>query len=81
MKKVLRFTGWLFLILGLLLCLLGVLALPDGGLMFAMPYFFLVPGITLAAIGGFMLLVARFFKKSRDERRDVAKQMNSGDRQ
>ena len=69
------------MILGLLLGLMGVLALPDGGLMFALPYFFLIPGITLTASGGFMLLLARYFKKTRDERSDAAKQMNSGDRQ
>ncbi len=59
MKKVLRFLGWMFLILGLLLCLLGVLALPDGGLMFALPYFFLVPGIALTLIGGLLILLTR----------------------
>ncbi len=69
MKKAFRLLGWIFLILGLLLCLLGVLALPAGGLMFALPYFFLVPGLTLTAIGGFMLLLAR------------SKKTISGDRQ
>jgi len=66
MKKILRSAGWIFLILGLLLDLLGVLALPDGGLMFALPYFFLVPGIALTASGGFMILLARVLKKPRD---------------
>jgi len=81
MKRIFQSIGWIFLILGLLLDLLGVLALPDGGLMFAMPYFFLIPGIALTASGGFMILWARFFYKTRDERSDVAKQMNSGGRQ
>jgi hypothetical protein len=49
--------------MGLLLCLLGVLALPDGGLMFALPYFFLIPGIALTAIGGLMIFLARFLKR------------------
>jgi vacuolar-type H+-ATPase subunit I/STV1 len=80
MRKTARLLGWIFLLLGLLLCLLGVLSLPDGGLMFALPYFFLIPGITFTAIGGFMILLARFFKKTRDERSDVSKQINSGDR-
>lgn len=53
---------------GLALGLLGVLSLPDGGLMFALPYFFLIPGIALTAAGGFMLLLAR------------PKKFNSGDR-
>ena len=51
------------MILGLLLDLLGVLALPDGGLMFALPYFFLIPGIAFTLIGGLMIFLARFFKK------------------
>lgn len=79
-KKAFRSLGWIFLLLGLLLDLLGALALPDGGLMFALPYFFGVPGIALTAIGGFMVLLARFFRKTRDERSDAAKQLNSGDR-
>jgi hypothetical protein len=66
MKKTFRLLGSVFLILGLPLCLLGVLALPDGGLMFALPYFFLIPGIALTAIGGLMILLARSFKKPRN---------------
>ena len=81
MKKTVRFVGWMFLILGLLLCLLGVLALPDGGLMFALPYFFLIPGIALAAGGGFMILLARSCAKTRNERSDVAKHGHSGESQ
>jgi len=81
MKRIFQFIGWIFLIPGLLLCFLGVLALPDGGLMFAMPYFFLVPGIALTLIGGLMLLLTRFFRKTRYEQGDVTKQMNSGGRQ
>jgi hypothetical protein len=77
MKKIFRFAGWTILIMGLLLDLLGVLALPDGGLMFALPYFFLIPGIALTAIGGFMVLLARVFK-TRDEPSDFSKQTNSG---
>lgn len=59
MKKIFRFAGWIFLILGFMLSLLGVLALPDGGLMFALPYFFLIPGIALTAIGGLMVFLTR----------------------
>jgi vacuolar-type H+-ATPase subunit I/STV1 len=66
MKQILRFAGWIFLILGLLFDLLGVLALPDGGLMFALPYFFLIPGIALTLIGGLMIFLARVLKKTRD---------------
>ncbi len=52
--------------MGLLLCLLGVLALPDGGLMFALPYFFLIPGILFALLGSLMIFLPRFFKRTRD---------------
>jgi hypothetical protein len=79
MRKIVRFTGLMILILGLALCLFGVLALPDGGLLFALPYFFLVPGIVLTASGGFMVLLARLSGKTKDERSDVAKQFNSGE--
>jgi uncharacterized membrane protein HdeD (DUF308 family) len=78
-KKTLRFLGWLFLVMGLLLTLLGVLALPDGGLLFALPYFFLVPGIALTLSGGFMVLLARIFKGTGDERITVARPMNPGE--
>jgi hypothetical protein len=74
-----RFLGWPFLVLGLLLTLLGVLALPDGGLLFALPYFFLIPGIALTAAGGFMVLLARIFRRTGDERIDVARPVNPGE--
>jgi vacuolar-type H+-ATPase subunit I/STV1 len=77
-KKAFRFVGWLFLLLGLLLCLLGVLCLPDGGLLFALPYFFLIPGIALTASGGLLALLTRVLKTG-DKRIDVARQMNPGE--
>ena len=52
------------MIIGLLLSLLGVLALPDGGLMFALPYFFLIPGIALTLIGGILGFLAREKKEA-----------------
>lgn len=57
MRKLFRVVGWLSAVIGALLCLLGLLALPDGGLMFALPYFFLLPGLVFS-IGGALLLRA-----------------------
>jgi hypothetical protein len=59
MNKFFRSMGWIALITGLLLDLLGVLALPDGGLFFALPYFFLIPGMALTAAGGLLAFLAR----------------------
>jgi vacuolar-type H+-ATPase subunit I/STV1 len=54
-----RIFGWLSLIVGLLLFLLGIASLPAGGLMFALPFFFLIPGIVLVSGGGFLLFFTR----------------------
>lgn len=51
--------------MGSLFIFLGVLALPDGGLMFALPYVLLIPGIVFMASGGFIILITRV-KKSED---------------
>lgn len=59
MKLILRVLGWLSLTLGLLLCLLGIVSLPPGGLMFALPFFFLVPGVPLTMGGGLLIFLAR----------------------
>ena len=66
-KRTFRIVGWMFLIIGLLLSLLGVLTLPDGGLMFALPYFFLIPGIALTLIGGILGFLAREKKRGRQK--------------
>lgn len=59
MRKLARALSWLMLSFGLLLCLFGILALPDGGLMFALPYVFLLPGIAFAGIAGLVLFLTR----------------------
>ena len=65
MRTLVRGFSWLMLGLGLLLCLLGILALPDGGLMFALPYVFLLPGIAFASIAGLVLFFTRSTPGSR----------------
>jgi hypothetical protein len=37
------------------LILLGILSWPPGGLMFALPFVFLIPGLFLGLIGGILL--------------------------
>jgi membrane protein implicated in regulation of membrane protease activity len=63
-----RVLGWLMLGLGLVLCLFGALALPDGGLMFALPYAFLLPGISFAGIAGLVLFLTRPTPRGRTRR-------------
>lgn len=55
MKRVERVLGWIILVSAALLILIGVLCWPPGGLMFALPYIFLIPGFILAPIGGVLL--------------------------
>jgi hypothetical protein len=45
--------------LGVLLCLLGIASLPPGGLMFALPFVFLLPGVGLVVLGGIFLFLTR----------------------
>jgi hypothetical protein len=52
-------VGWLLVAVGCLLVLLGIACLPPGGLMFALPYFFFIPGFALLVSGGIVLLLAR----------------------
>ena len=59
MRSFVRFLAWLSLILGLLLCLVGLTTLPAGGLMFALPAVFLLPGIALTVLGALVLLFSR----------------------
>ena len=49
----------MFLIFGILLGLLGLASLPTGGLMFALAYVFLIPGVMSLIIGVAFLLATR----------------------
>lgn len=55
----LRVSGWLLLMSGLLLCMMGIVCLPAGGLMFALPYLFLIPGSLLFLLGGILIFLTR----------------------
>jgi FtsH-binding integral membrane protein len=59
MHKVAGWMGWTFLIIGGALILLGVAAWPPGGLMFALPFIFLIPGVPLALVGGMLVWLSQ----------------------
>jgi hypothetical protein len=52
MRPVVRVLGWLCVALAVVLVVIGPTTLPAGGLMFALPYVFLIPGVLLGAAGG-----------------------------
>lgn len=58
MVTILRALGWFLLLAGGALCFMGLMTLPDGGLMFALPYVFLIPGLSMVFFG-FLLLQFR----------------------
>ena len=65
-----RALGWFLLLAGGIMCVMGLMTLPEGGLMFALPYVFLIPGLCMVFFG-FLLLQIR--------RRDLPGHGDSGD--
>jgi len=59
MRKVARVFGWALVVLSALLIVLGITTLPSGGLMFALPYVFLIPGVLLGVAGWVLLRLGR----------------------
>jgi len=57
MRMLVVIAGWILSALGGLLVFAGLLSLPDGGLMFALPYVFLLPGLVSLGLG---VLALRF---------------------
>ena len=55
MRRVATVLGWLALTGAAGLILLGIISWPPGGLMFALPFVFLVPGFILALVGGVLV--------------------------
>jgi hypothetical protein len=51
MRFVATVIGWIFLVIATALVFLGIASWPPGGLMFALPFVFLIPGILLTVIG------------------------------
>ena len=59
MRRVATVLGWLALTGAAGLILLGIVSWPPGGLMFALPFVFLVPGFILALVGGVLVWLGR----------------------
>ena len=59
MKRFSRIMGWTAVASGALLVLFGILSWPPGGLMFALPFVFLMPGILLVLVGAVLMRVGR----------------------
>jgi len=54
-RRVERVFGWILLALAAGLILLGIMSWPPGGLMFALPFVFLIPGFFFGFIGGILI--------------------------
>jgi len=63
MRKVARVLGGGLLVLSALLIVVGVMTLPSGGLMFALPYVFLMPGALFGIVGWVLLRLGREVKE------------------
>lgn len=59
MRRAAGWLGWILLIVGGGLVLLGAAAWPPGGLMFALAFVFLIPGVLFAVIGGGLVWLSR----------------------
>jgi hypothetical protein len=59
MRKVSRILGWIALVLAAICVALGLVTWPPGGLMFALPFLFLIPALFLGALGGVLLWIGR----------------------
>jgi hypothetical protein len=56
--------GSTLLVFAAVLIALGAVTWPPGGLLFALPYLFLMPGVVLAVLGGMLLFIWRSAKAS-----------------
>jgi hypothetical protein len=63
MRKLARVFGWELVVLAALLIVVGITTLPSGGLMFALPYVFLIPGILFGVVGWLLLKLGRGAKQ------------------
>ena len=58
MRAILRFVGFGAAFLSVASLLLAVAAWPPGGLMFALPYFFILAGVAFGLVGAVLIVVA-----------------------
>ncbi|MBE0594883.1 MAG: hypothetical protein IH616_21065 [Gemmatimonadales bacterium] len=56
MTRVIRALGWIALGVAAILALLGLATWPPGGLMFALPFVFLLPAMILGLLGAVLLV-------------------------
>lgn len=68
MRRAFETIGWILGAVGCGLILLGIASWPPGGLMFALPFLFLLPGVPLAIAGAGLVLFARRGAKSRNKK-------------
>ena len=66
MRRAARIAGWSLVVLAGLLLVAGLLTWPPGGLMFALPFVFLMPGALFGIVGAILLWLRRE-PRSRDE--------------
>jgi hypothetical protein len=59
MRRAASVLGWISLVLASALILAGIASWPPGGLMFALPFVFLIPGVLLAIFGGLLVWAGR----------------------
>ncbi len=59
MRRLVRILGSGLTVMGGVLVLAGILTWPPGGLMFALPYMFLLPGALLVVIGALLVFAGR----------------------
>lgn len=65
----LRILAWTMLVPAGGLILIGILCWPPGGLLFALPYLFLIPGCLLGLVGLILLGLSFLCKKQPDRER------------
>jgi len=59
MRFMLGLIGWIAAATGTILVLVGLACWPPGGLFFAAPYIFLIPGVPLCGLGTVLILLLR----------------------
>lgn len=59
MRRVARGLGWMALLLAGLLGMAGVASWPPEGLMFALPFVFLIPAVGFGAAGALLLFFGK----------------------
>ena len=64
--------GSTLLVIAAVLIALGAVTWPPGGLLFALPYLFLMPGVVLALLGGILLFIGVRRKRAASNHRTGA---------